>query len=239
MCVLQLLLLLILHTHTLWERNYTYFDLLLLFLLFCCSADVYYVYYCIYEHQVDVVCVWHICMCECVYRRIKITYIQYRFEMIERISFSQVQFIQSISTKCYRNNYYSLGVRTFRFLSFTQNTTKHFPLFHPRFLPLALTFCCFCSRCRPFSLSVVVCECVCVLCFFSAYYAALNVWEHTKATRIYLFNPIANYWRTCLLVAMFAQVLFVCWRWNFKCICSFNAIRISSLWLCSSSSSSP
>lgn len=103
-----------------------------------------------------------------------------------------------------------------------KNTTKHFP--HTLSLSLPSTFSIL------FPLSSPVWLVLSSLSFF-AYYASFNVWEHTKATRIYLFNPIANYWRTCLLVAMFAQVLFVCWRWNFKCICSFNAIRFSS-WFC-------
>lgn len=245
----------LLHSHT----NYIHFDLLLLFLLFCCSADVYYVYYCISEHQVDVVCVWHMCLClylcvcVCLCTRIKITYIQYRFKMIERISFSLSSTIYSvyifISTKCYRNNY-SLCVRTFRFLSFAQNTTKHFRRTrthtntHTFSLSIYLVATFFfaslsLSHSQLCVVSMSVSVSVSVLCFFPAYYAALNVWEHTKATRIYLFNPIANYWRTCLLVAMFAQVLFVCWRWNFKCICSFNAIRISASWLCPLLSSLP
>lgn len=189
-------------------RNYTHFDLLLLFLLFCCSADVYYVYYCISEHQVGVVCVWHMC-------------VHSNQNNIYSVQIRNDRDFHSLSSTIY-SVYISLPNATrittpcvyvpfdFYLLHKTQQSTFYIhslyllvTFFYLRSLSVAVAVAV--------SLSVVVvCECECVLCFFPAYYASLNVWEHTKATRIYLFNPIANYWRTCLLVAMFAQVLFVC-----------------------------
>lgn len=175
------------HTHThVVERETTHFDLLLLFLLFWCSDDVYYVYYCMLEHQVDVV--WYIYVIPIVYimcsTRIKITYIQYRFEMIENFILSlkynlYKQYVPNatkITTLCV------WCVRTFRFLSFhfcnTQNTTKHFPLSLVFLLPL--------SRIVSFARLCFVVLCFAAAIFFSPI-MLLSTYGNTLKPHVYIY----------------------------------------------------